>query len=63
MTNSSERDLTAMLADGWAVAGYSTCPSKNGQITHHVLLQKGSELATRMVPPAPSKGSVWDAIS
>jgi len=52
-----------MLADGWAVAGYSTCPSKNGQITHHVLLQKGSELATRMVPPAPSKGSVWDAIS
>jgi len=61
MTNSSELDLTAMLENGWAVAGYSTCLSKDGNITHHVLLQKGSELTTFTLPP--SKGVNWDAFS
>ncbi len=46
-----ERDtrLTAMLDDGWIVAGYSTCLSQLGIITHHVLLQHGSNLATVMI--------------
>ena len=39
-------DLTAMLDGGWTVAGYSTCLSTLGMITHHVLLQKGSKLST-----------------
>lgn len=38
-------DLTAMLDGGWTVAGYSTCLSTLGMITHHVLLQKGNKLS------------------
>lgn len=39
-------DITAMLDDGWVVAGYSTCLSSLGMVTHHVLLQNGSKLTT-----------------
>lgn len=49
MSNSDETDLAAMLESGWAVAGYSTCLSQLGIITHHVLLQKGSNLTTFVV--------------
>ncbi len=49
MSNTEEADLTEMLESGWAIAGYSTCLSQLGIITHHVLLQKGSNLTTFMV--------------
>ena len=49
MTENIDSDLTAMLNDGWCVAGYSTCLSTLGMITHHVLLQRGNDLRMIMI--------------
>jgi hypothetical protein len=49
MPEDGDTRLTAMLESGWVVAGYSTCLSTLGMITHHVLLQMGSNLTTVMV--------------
>ncbi len=74
MADNTEVDLTGMLESGWAVAGYSTCLSSLGMLTHHVLLQKGSNLTTVMIginggdesgrssnalSPAPPKKKGW----
>ena len=74
MPNTNDPDLTRMLNHGWDVAGYSTCLSALGVITHHVLLRNGSSLKTFMVAiqggseqgrtmntlsPAPPKKKGW----
>lgn len=74
MPEAGQNDLTQMLESGWTVAGYSTCLSTLGMVTHHVLLQMGSNLTTMMIgitggdeqgrsvnalSPAPPKKTGW----
>jgi len=74
MAQENEPDLGAMLSSGWSIAGYSTCLSALGMVTHHVLLQNGNKLVTFMVginggeeqgrsfnslSPAPPKKKGW----
>ncbi len=74
MSEAPQGALTEMLETGWTVAGYSTCLSTLGIITHHVLLQQGANLTTMMIAvqggeeqgrsvnalsPAPPKMKGW----
>jgi hypothetical protein len=65
MSEGSDNRLTEMLETGWAVAGYSTCLSTLGIITHHVLLQQGSKLTTIMIAikGADEEGRSLNALS
>jgi hypothetical protein len=65
MSDNHDTRLTALLESGWAVAGYSTCLSTLGIITHHVLLQQGSNLTTVMIAikGADEEGRSLNALS
>ena len=39
-------ELEAMLADGWVISGYSVCLMAMGATSHHILLQKGTNVST-----------------
>ena len=45
MPDENKDQLTEMLENGWAVAGYSSCIMAAGALAHNVLLQKGAMLA------------------
>ena len=55
MTDTADDMLELLLANGWAVAGFSSCLSTMGVLVHNVLLQKGTDL--RIVSVNISGGS------
>ncbi len=44
MSKENKDQLTEMLENGWAVAGYSSCLMAAGALAHNILLQKESTL-------------------
>lgn len=46
---SEEDPIAEFLNDGWEVAGYSVCLMAAGATSQHILLRKGSSLATATV--------------
>jgi hypothetical protein len=46
---SDQDELGKYLADGWEVCGYSVCLMALGATSQHILLKKGTSLATCIV--------------
>ncbi len=46
MAEAEKDDLAEMLESGWGIAGYSVCLMAAGATSHHILLQKGSNIST-----------------
>ena len=44
MTILIDDQLTKMLSEGWAIAGYSVCMMAAGALTHNILMQKEGHL-------------------
>jgi hypothetical protein len=65
MAEQQEDKLAKLLADGWAVAGYSTTIMAAGAMTHSILLQKDASLiqATVIVNSGSEIGRVFTVLS
>lgn len=74
MSEPVEPDVQAMLESGWTIAGYSTCLGTMGTLTHHILMQHGTNLTivtvnitggsedgryANVVSPTPAKKKGW----
>ncbi len=49
-------DIEAYLSDGWEISGYPVCMMAAGATSHHILLRKGTSLATcTLLNPGPKE--------